>query len=50
MSREVAACLSQSYIRKYDWEDEQDGSTVLFDEDDSNGNGILINLVDYPQP
>ena len=34
---------------KYDWEDEQDGSTVLFNEDDSSENAILINMVDYPQ-
>lgn len=36
-------------ISKYDWKS-QNGSTVLFDEDESSENGILINLVDYPQP
>ena len=36
-------------ISKYDWKS-QNGSTVLFNEDESSENGILINLVDYPHP
>ena len=49
MSREDSACSTQSSISKYDWKDELEGSTVLFDEDESGENSILIKLVDYPQ-
>lgn len=46
MSREDPACSTQSSISKYDRKNE---STMLFDEDESGENSILINLVDYPQ-
>lgn len=49
ISRNASSCSAQSSISKYDWKDEQDGSTALFDEDESSENGILINLVDYPK-
>lgn len=49
ISRKASSCSAQSSISKYDWKDEQEGSTVLFNENDSSGNAILINLVDYPQ-
>lgn len=42
MSREDSACSTQSSISKYDRKNE---STVLFDEDESVENSVLLKLV-----